>query len=56
MVYPFVEDARYVREWVDGLFTLLRIGAARRAGSPRTAIRPIAAGDLEKVVVDFDQV
>jgi len=28
MVYPFVEDARYGREWVDKLFTLRRIGAA----------------------------
>ena len=28
MAYPFVEDARYGREWVDRLFTLRRIGAA----------------------------
>lgn len=27
MVYPFVEDARYGREWVDRLFTLRRVGA-----------------------------
>lgn len=25
--YPFVEDARYGREWVDKLFTLRRVGA-----------------------------
>jgi len=28
MVHPFVEDARYGREWVDRLFTLRRLGAA----------------------------
>jgi cell division transport system permease protein len=28
LVYPFVEDARYGREWVDRLFTLRRVGAA----------------------------
>ncbi len=28
MGYPFVEDARYGREWVDRLFALRRIGAA----------------------------
>ena len=28
MRYPFVEDARYGREWVDRLFALRRIGAA----------------------------
>lgn len=28
MAYPFVEDARYGREWVDKLFMLRRIGAA----------------------------
>ncbi len=27
-VYPFVEDVRYGREWVDKLFTLQRVGAA----------------------------
>ncbi len=26
--YPFVEDVRYGREWVDKLFTLQRVGAA----------------------------
>lgn len=31
MLYPFVEDARYGREWVDKLFTLRRIGAATTA-------------------------
>jgi len=27
-IYPFVEDVRYGREWVDKLFTLQRVGAA----------------------------
>lgn len=27
-VYPFVEDVRYGRDWVDKLFTLRRVGAA----------------------------
>jgi cell division transport system permease protein len=31
MSFPFVEDARYGREWVDRLFTLRRIGAASTA-------------------------
>jgi len=31
MVYPFVEDARYGREWVDRLFTLRRVGAGATA-------------------------
>ncbi len=31
MAYPFVEEARYGREWVDRLFTLRRIGAASTA-------------------------
>lgn len=31
MMYPFVEDARYGREWVDRLFALRRIGAASTA-------------------------
>lgn len=30
-VYPFVEDVRYGREWVDKLFTLRRVGAATTA-------------------------
>lgn len=30
-VYPFVEDARYGREWVDRLFTLQRVGAGATA-------------------------
>lgn len=29
--YPFVEDVRYGREWVDKLFTLQRVGAATTA-------------------------
>jgi cell division transport system permease protein len=31
LLHPFVEDARYGREWVDRLFTLRRIGAASTA-------------------------
>lgn len=31
MAYPFVEDARYGREWVDRLFTLRRVGAGATA-------------------------
>ena len=31
MEYPFVEDARYGREWVDRLFTLRRVGAGATA-------------------------
>lgn len=31
LAYPFVEDARYGREWVDKLFTLRRLGAATTA-------------------------
>ena len=31
MVYPFVEDARYGREWVDRIFTLRRVGAGATA-------------------------
>ncbi len=30
-VYPFVEDVRYGREWVDDLFTLRRVGAVTTA-------------------------
>ncbi len=31
LAYPFVEDARYGRDWVDKLFTLRRVGAATTA-------------------------
>ena len=31
LAYPFVEDVRYGREWVDKLFTLRRVGAATTA-------------------------
>jgi cell division transport system permease protein len=30
-IYPFVEDVRYGREWVDKLFTLRRVGAVTTA-------------------------
>jgi cell division transport system permease protein len=42
LVFPFVEDARYGREWVDKLFTLRRIGAAT-AGVLGSAFAMVAA-------------
>jgi cell division transport system permease protein len=42
MRHPFVEDARYGREWVDRLFTLRRLGAAS-AGVLGTAFALVAA-------------
>jgi cell division transport system permease protein len=41
-VYPFVEDVRYGREWVDKLFTLQRVGAAT-TGVLGTAFALVAA-------------
>ena len=42
MSHPFVEDARYGREWVDRLFALRRLGAAS-AGVLGTAFALVAA-------------
>jgi cell division transport system permease protein len=53
MLYPFVEDARYGREWVDKLFTLRRIGAATTAvlGSAFAAVAALIIGTAIRIAV-----
>lgn len=53
MLYPFVEDARYGREWVDKLFTLRRIGAATTAvlGSAFALVAALIIGTALRIAV-----
>ena len=51
--YPFVEDARYGREWVDKLFALRRIGAATTAvlGSAFALVAALIIGTALRIAV-----
>lgn len=51
--YPFVEDVRYGREWVDKLFTLRRIGAATAAvlGSAFAVVAALIIGTALRIAV-----
>jgi cell division transport system permease protein len=51
--YPFVEDVRYGREWVDKLFTLRRIGAATTAvlGSAFALVAALIIGTALRIAV-----
>lgn len=53
LLYPFVEDARYGREWVDKLFTLRRIGAATTAvlGSAFALVAALIIGTALRIAV-----
>jgi cell division transport system permease protein len=53
LVYPFVEDARYGREWVDKLFTLRRIGAATAAvlGSAFALVAALIIGTALRIAI-----
>ncbi|HUF75259.1 MAG TPA: permease-like cell division protein FtsX [Longimicrobiales bacterium] len=53
MLYPFVEDARYGREWVDKLFTLRRIGAATTAvlGSAFAMVAALIIGTALRIAI-----
>ena len=51
--YPFVEDARYGREWVDRLFALRRIGAATTAvlGSAFAIVAALIIGTALRIAI-----
>ena len=51
--YPFVEDARYGREWVDRLFALRRIGAATTfaMGSAFAVVAALIIGTALRIAV-----
>jgi len=51
--YPFVEEVRYGREWVDKLFTLRRIGAATTAvlGSAFAIVAALIIGTALRIAV-----
>ena len=53
LLYPFVEDARYGREWVDKLFTLRRIGAATTAvlGSAFAMVAALIIGTALRIAI-----
>lgn len=53
LAYPFVEDARYGREWVDRLFTLRRIGAATTAvlGSAFAVVAALIIGTALRIAI-----
>lgn len=53
MAYPFVEDARYGREWVDRLFALRRIGAASTAvlGSAFGLVAALIIGTALRIAI-----
>lgn len=53
LVYPFVEDARYGRDWVDKLFTLRRIGAATTAvlGSAFAVVAALIIGTALRIAI-----
>jgi cell division transport system permease protein len=52
-LYPFVEEVRYGREWVDKLFTLRRIGAATTAvlGSAFAVVAALIIGTALRIAV-----
>jgi len=51
--YPFVEEARYGREWVDRLFALRRIGAASTAvlGSAFALVAALIIGTALRIAI-----
>jgi cell division transport system permease protein len=51
--YPFVEDARYGREWVDRLFTLRRVGAGATAvlGTAFAAVAALIIGAALRIAI-----
>lgn len=51
--YPFVEDARYGREWVDRLFALRRIGAATTVamGSAFAVVAALIIGTALRIAI-----
>ena len=53
LAFPFVEDARYGREWVDRLFTLRRIGAASTAvlGSAFALVAALIIGTALRIAI-----
>ena len=53
MGYPFVEDARYGREWVDRLFALKRIGFASTAvlGSAFSMVAALIIGTALRIAI-----
>jgi len=53
LLFPFVEDARYGREWVDKLFTLRRIGAATTAvlGSAFALVAALIIGTALRIAI-----
>lgn len=53
MGYPFVEDARYGREWVDRLFALRRIGFASTAvlGSAFAMVAALIIGTALRIAI-----
>jgi len=53
LLYPFVEDARYGREWVDRLFMLRRIGAATTAvlGSAFALVAALIIGTALRIAI-----
>lgn len=53
MGYPFVEDARYGREWVDRLFALKRIGFASTAvlGSAFAMVAALIIGTALRIAI-----
>jgi cell division transport system permease protein len=53
MAHPFVEDARYGREWVDRLFMLRRIGAASTAvlGSAFALVAALIIGTALRIAI-----
>lgn len=52
-VYPFVEDVRYGREWVDKLFTLRRVGAATTAvlGAAFAVVAALIIGTALRIAI-----
>jgi cell division transport system permease protein len=53
LAYPFVEDARYGRDWVDRLFTLQRVGAGATAvlGAAFAAIGALIIGTALRIAI-----
>jgi cell division transport system permease protein len=53
LLFPFVEDARYGREWVDRLFTLRRVGAGAAAvlGSAFALVAALIIGTALRIAI-----
>ena len=53
LLFPFVEDARYGREWVDRLFALRRIGAGATAvlGSAFALVAALIIGTALRIAI-----